>query len=80
MFKKETIPFSFSDIYSNIQAKFTENGYDYQEGSNTAQLITAMSYLVSMLNANTAVNINENILTLARKRTNILQITTSKSL
>ena len=70
---KETIPFSFSDIYSNIQAKFTENGYDYQEGSNTAQLITAMSYLVSMLNANTAVNINENILTLARKRTNILQ-------
>lgn len=70
---KETIPFSFSDIYSNIQTKFTEKGYDVQEGSNTAQLITAMSYLVSMLNANTAVNINENILTLARKRTNILQ-------
>lgn len=70
---KETIPFSFDDIYVNVQAKFKENGYDYQEGSNTAQLITAMSYLVSMLNTNTAVNINEMLLTLARKRNNILQ-------
>lgn len=70
---KETIPFNFDDIYSKVQAKFVENGYDYQEGSNTAQLVTAMSYLVSMLNANTAVNINENLLTLARKRNNILQ-------
>ena len=31
-----------------------------------------MAYLVSMLNANTAVNINETILTLARKRNNVL--------
>jgi len=70
---KETIPFSFSDIYSKVQTKFMEKGYDIQEGSNTMQLVSAMSYLISMLNANTAVNINENILTLARKRTNILQ-------
>ena len=70
---KQTIPFNFDDLYSKVQAKFIEKGYDYQEGSNTSQLITAMSYLISMLNANTAVNINENILTLARKRNNILQ-------
>lgn len=70
---KQTIPFSFDEIYANVQAKFTANGYDYQEGSNTSQLITAMSYLISMLNTNTAVNINENLLTLARKRTNVLQ-------
>jgi hypothetical protein len=70
---KETIPFSFDDIYAKTAAKFTANGYDYQEGSNTSQLITAMSYLISMLNTNTAVNINENLLTLARKRNNILQ-------
>jgi hypothetical protein len=70
---KETIPFSFDDLYTKVQAKFTENGYDYQEGSNTSQLVTAMSYLISMLNTNTAVNINENLLTLARKRNNILQ-------
>lgn len=70
---KETIPFSFDDIYSKVQAKFIDNGYDIQPGSNTMQLVNAMSYLISMLNTNTAVNINENLLTLARKRTNILQ-------
>lgn len=70
---KQTIPFNFDDIYANVQTKFIENGYDYQEGSNTAQLVTAMSYLISILNTNTAVNINENLLTLARKRDNILQ-------
>ena len=70
---KETIPFNFDDIFSNVQAKFEANGYDTQPGSNTMQLVTAMSYLISMLNTNTAVNINENLLTLARKRNNILQ-------
>ena len=70
---KPTIPFNFDDLYSNVQAKFIEKGYDTQEGSNTSQLITAMTYLISMLNANTAVNINENLLTLARKRKNVLQ-------
>ena len=70
---KQTIPFNFDDLYTSVQAKFIENGYDAQEGSNTMQLVTAMTYLISMLNANTAVNINENLLTLARKRNNVLQ-------
>lgn len=70
---KETIPFSFDDIYDYISEKFSDAGYDAEEGSNTMQLVTAMSYLVSMLNANTAVNINETLLTLARKRNMILQ-------
>lgn len=70
---KQTLPFNYDEIYTSVQAKFVENGYDVQEGSNTMQLVGAMSYLVSMLNANTAVNINEMLLTLARKRTNILQ-------
>lgn len=70
---KQTLPFNYDEIYSSVQAKFVENGYDVQEGSNTMQLVGAMSYLVSMLNANTAVNINEMLLTLARKRNNILQ-------
>ena len=68
---KETIPFSFNDIKEYIKTKFV--GYDLEEGSNTMQLVNAMSYLVSMLNANTAANINETILTLARKRKMILQ-------
>lgn len=70
---KETIPFNYDEIYTAVQDKFVAKGYDIQEGSNTMQLVSAMSYLVSMLNANTAININETLLTLARKRNNILQ-------
>jgi hypothetical protein len=70
---KEVIPFNFDEIYSYIENKFKEKGYDTQEGSNTMQLVTAMSYLTSMLNANTAININETLLTQARKRNMVLQ-------
>ena len=70
---KQTIPFNYDEIYTAVQDKFVAKGYDIQEGSNTMQLVSAMSYLVSMLNANTAININETLLTLARKRNNILQ-------
>ncbi len=70
---KEILPFNFNDIYSYIAAKFEAKGYDIEEGSNTMQLITAQAYLVSMLNANTAVNINETLLTQARKRTMVLE-------
>lgn len=72
MATQETIPFNFDEIYSSVKDKFEAKGYDVQEGSNVMQLTTAMSYLVSMLNANTAINVNESILTLARKRTNVL--------
>ncbi len=70
---KETIPFNYDELFAKTRDKFIERGYDTQPGSNTMQLVTAMSYLVSMLNVNTAVNINEMLLTLARKRNNILQ-------
>jgi len=71
---KETIPFNFDEIYNGIAAKFAEKGYDSPyDGSNLAQLITSMAYTTSMLNANTAANINETILSLARKRPNIIQ-------
>ena len=71
---KETVPFNFDEIYEGIAKKFEEKGYDSPyDGSNLAQLITSMAYTTSMLNANTAVNINETILTLAQKRPNIIQ-------
>ena len=70
---KETVPFNYDELFAKTRDKFIERGYDTQPGSNTMQLVTAMSYLVSMLNTNTAVNINEMLLTLARKRNNILQ-------
>jgi len=70
----QTIPFTFDEIYAGIAAKFAEKGYDSPyDGSNLAQLITSMAYTTSMLNANTAININENILSLAQKRSNITQ-------
>ncbi len=68
-----TIPFNFDELYSSLETKFQDKGYDVDEGSNTSQLITAMAYLTSMLNANTAVNINETLLPLSKQRNNILQ-------
>lgn len=65
---KKTIPFSFDENYNFIANKFKQAGYDTQVGSNNMQLVTAMSYLISMLNANTAININETILSLCTKR------------
>lgn len=69
----ETVPFNFDELYNGLKAKFQEKGYDTEEGSNTSQLITAMTYLTSMLNVNTAANINETLLPLATKRNNALQ-------
>ncbi len=69
----KTVPFNFDQLYAGLQTKFAEAGYDIAEGSNTSQLITAMAYLTSMLNINTAVNINETILPLATRRVNALQ-------
>lgn len=69
----ETVPFDFDDLYSALETKFEDAGYDIEPGSNTSQLITAMTYLTSMLNVNTAVNINETILPLSTKRDNALQ-------
>lgn len=68
----ETVPFTFDDLYENIRLKFEDKGYDTVEGSNTAQLITAMTYLTSMLNANTAMNINETLLPLTTKKDNAI--------
>lgn len=65
---KQTIPFNFDEVYAHIEKKFEEKGYDTEEGSNAMQLVTAMAYMTSMLNANTASNVNETILTLSRKR------------
>jgi hypothetical protein len=69
----ETIPFNFDELYTELQTSFEAQGYDTAEGSNTSQLITAMAYLTSMLNYNTAVNVNEMILPLAKKRSSAAQ-------
>jgi hypothetical protein len=67
----QTVPFTFNEIYQDLVTKI---GIDsVYEGSNLAQLVTSMSYLVSMLNVNTAANINELMLPLAQKRENVLE-------
>lgn len=69
----QTIPFNYDELYTELKELFNEEGYDVAEGSNVSMLNTSMAYMTSMLNANTAVNINENILNYAQKRENVLQ-------
>jgi len=68
----ETVPFNFNELYTGLENKFIAAGYDVAQGSNVSQLITAMAYFTSMLNVNTAVNINEMLLPLATLRDNVL--------
>ena len=75
---KEIVPYTFDDIYNDISANFAAQGYDTAPGSNVSQLVTSMSYAISMLNANTAMNINEMILSYANRRENVL--TTARNL
>lgn len=67
----QTIPYNFNELYVDVQDSFKQQGYDTNEGSDVSQLVTAMAYMVSMLNANTSVNVNETILTEAKKRDNV---------
>lgn len=69
---KETLPFNFNDIYSEIKTNFSAAGYDIAEGSNSSQLLTSMAYLISNLNANTALNVNETILAYANEKDNVI--------
>lgn len=69
----QTIPFDFNETYEKAQNLFSKKGYDVSEGSNTSQLSTILSYFVSQLNTNTAININDLILPLGTKRSNVLQ-------
>lgn len=71
---KETLPFTYNENYQKIIQKLIDAGFDGPyEGSNSAILASVLSYIVSSLNFNTAVNINENILSLATKRKNVIQ-------
>ena len=69
---KEIVPYTFDDIYNDIASNFTAQGYDTAPGSNISQLVTSMAYAISMLNANTAMNVNEMILSYANRRENVL--------
>ena len=69
----QTVPFSFDDLFSEARSMFQQAGFDVSDGSNTSQLAAIQAYLISALNTNTALNINETLLPYATKRKNILQ-------
>lgn len=70
----ETVPFNYQEIRTELDEQFRDAGYDTSYGSNVSHLTNIMSYIVSMLNANTALNINETILSYATKRENVLEV------
>lgn len=69
----ETVPYNFEELYTEAKTLFSNAGFDTAEGSTTSQLSAVMSYLISTLNTNTAMNINETLLPYATKRKNVLQ-------
>ena len=70
----ETVPFNYQEIREEIDSQFQNEGYDTSYGSNVSQLSNIMAYVASMLNVNTALNINETILSYATKRENVLEV------
>lgn len=70
----EIIPFTQAEIEQEVKTILLSKGLtDIQyPGSNVSQMADIMTYLVHVLNTNTAINLQETILPLASKRTNIL--------
>lgn len=70
----ESVPFNYQEIRQYIDKKLTDKGYDTSLGSNASQLSNIMAYTTSMLNVNTALNINETLLSYATKRENVVEV------
>lgn len=68
------IPFDQPEVEAVMKKIMLENGITdvLYEGSNISQLTSVVSYIISSLNINTAINLQETILPLATKRMNIL--------
>ena len=68
------LPFDQPEVEAVMKKIMLENGITdvLYEGSNISQLTSVISYVISSLNINTAINLQETILPLATKRMNIL--------
>ena len=68
------IPYNQNEIEILMKQLMFQNGMTdvMYEGSNVSQLASVISYAISSLNVNTAINLQETILPLATKRMNIL--------
>jgi len=71
---KEVIPFSYDEIEQKVKDLLISKGFkDIQyPGSNISQISDIMTYLIHVLNTNTAINLQEVLLPLATKRSNVL--------
>jgi len=70
----ETIPYSQKELETEIKKILLDKGLVdiLYPGSNVSQLADVMTYLIHVLNTNTAMNLQEVLLPLATKRMNIL--------
>jgi hypothetical protein len=68
------IPYNHEEIEIVLKQLLLNNGINdvMYEGSNVSQLASVISYVISSLNINTAINLQETILPLATKRMNVL--------
>jgi len=72
--KTSVIPYNQQEIEHVMRQAMYHNGITdvLYEGSNVSQLTSIISYVISSLNVNTAINLQETLLPLATKRMNIL--------
>lgn len=68
------IPYDQSEVEAVMRKILYQNGISdvLYDGSNISQLTSVVSYVISTLNINTAINLQETILPLATKRMNAL--------
>lgn len=71
---EEVIPFSQEDIETQVKNVLLSKGLTdiLYPGSTVSQISDIMTYLIHVLNTNTAINLQEVILPLATKRINVL--------
>jgi len=72
--KEELIPFTQDEIDEKVKEIFLLNNLTdiVYEGSNISQIANVMTYLIHVLNTNTAANLQETLLPLAQKRKSVL--------
>jgi len=70
----ETIPYTQNEIEEEVKKILLDKGMNdiLYPGSNISQISDVMTYLIHVLNTNTAINLQEVLLPLASKRMNVL--------
>lgn len=71
----DIVPFNFDEVKKSIVDKFIAKGYNADfEGSNASVMADIIAYVVSSMNANTAFNTSEMLLTTATREASVLNL------